>query len=48
MVQTKSGEMGAAAIVDKGGPGTSEVPIHHGFPANSSIPILKAMNLDQS
>lgn len=40
--------MGAAAIVDKEGPGASEMPVYHGFPANSSIPILKAVNLDQS
>lgn len=48
MAQTKSREMGAAAIIDKGEPGTCEVPVRHGFPANSSIPILKAVNLDQS
>jgi hypothetical protein len=38
--------MGDAAIVDEDVPGTPEVPVHHSFPDNSSIPILKAVNLD--
>lgn len=34
------------AIVNEDVPGTPEVPVHHSFPDNSSIPILKAVNLD--
>lgn len=41
-----SGEMGDAAIVDEDVPGTPEVPVHHSFPDNNRIPILKAVNLD--